>query len=457
MSKISQVIGGLILLAVAVVFSGWQWYEYQADVTAAREVLHSHAEGLCRAMVGAIRSHRRLGAFFDQQIQIILDELVDSQDVLAVQIANSDKTPIFRSGSTEPIPLRIGGSFADEGYVYSANFQLAPLAPAGPQGGARGYGWGRWARGGAAEPDSSPFASGGLFYATVVLDREPFDSHVGRIARSRVGLCLSGWTALLLFGLTFRSSVRMVKSDHAKRLAELQARHFEELSQAASGLAHETRNPLGLIRGRAQRIAQREDPTSPTATDARLIVEECDRLTARLTQFLLFAKPFTLQPVEVDTDAVIEEVLLLLEPDCQSKDVRCVHHKLPQPLSIVADRELTRQALFNLLHNAVKYTRPHSEITVVSRVDGSNVIIEIIDQGPGVSQEHIPKLFMPYFSTDSGGTGLGLSLVRKIAVAHGWDITYCPAPGGGAMFRLTIPRRAAGSSTHAGESSHRKG
>ncbi len=454
MPKISQVIAVFILIAVAVMFSLWQWYEYQADVAAAREVLHGHAEGLCRAMVGAIRSHRRLGAFFDQQIQIILDELVDSPDVLAVQIADSAKTPIFRSGSSDVLTLSVGGSFADVGYVYSASFQLAPLAAAGPQGGARGFGWGRWARGVAPEPDTSPFASGGLFYATVVLDRKGFDNHVRRIARSRAGLCLTGWIALLLFGLTFRSSVRMVKADHAKRLAELQARHFEELSQAASGLAHETRNPLGLIRGRAQRIAHREDPTSPTATDARLIVEECDRLTARLTQFLLFAKPFTLQPVEVDADVVIEEVLLLLEPDCQSKDVRCVHHKSPQSVPIVADRELTRQALFNLLHNAVKYTRPHSEITVISRVDGSNIIIEIIDQGPGVSPEHIPKLFMPYFSTDSAGTGLGLSLVRKIAVAHGWDISYCPSPEGGAMFRLTIPLKTTGSGTHIGEFGH---
>jgi len=439
MSRTSQIVGVGVLVLIAGLFSLWQWYEYQADVSAAKEVLRSHAEGLFRAVVGAIRSHRRLGAFFDQQIQIILDELITSQDVLTVQIASSDKTTLFVAGADESVPILDGERLTPEGYVYSGSFQLTPLSSAGPPGGARGYGWGRWSRGNFPDAEKSPFASGGTFFATLVLDRSAFDAHARRAATARVGFCVTGWTALFLLALTFLSGVRAVRAEHSKNLTELQARHFEELSLAASGLAHETRNPLGLIRGRAQRIAQREDPSSATAGDARLIVEECDRLAARLTQFILFAKPFALQPVEVDPDSVLDEVILLLEPDCQSKNVRLVHQRATPPAHVTADRELMRQAFFNLLHNAVKYTRSDSEVTAVTRADGSNVIIDVIDEGPGIKQENIPKLFMPYFSTDPGGTGLGLSVVRKIAVAHGWNITYGPAASGGAVFRLTIP------------------
>jgi two-component system sensor histidine kinase FlrB len=187
-------------------------------------------------------------------------------------------------------------------------------------------------------------------------------------------------------------------------------------------------------------MAQRAAPSSPMAADTRIISEECDRLAARLTQFILFAKPFTLHLSEVDPDTVIEEVTLLLEPDCQSKNVRWVHQRATQPITVMADRELLRQAVFNLLHNAVKYTRSDSEVTIMTRNDGPHVIIEILDQGPGVEPDDVPKLFMPYFSTDPGGTGLGLSLVRKIAIAHGWDVTFSPAPGGGSAFRLLIPR-----------------
>lgn len=439
MSKISQSIVAIVLLIAAGIFAAWQWYEYQTDIAAAEEVLHSHAEGLFHAVVGSIRSHRRLGAFFDQQIQIILDELTTSQDVLAIRINDQDNNPLFVAGTPDLIPSNSEGRLTAKGYVYSGSFQIAPLATGGPVGGVRGYGWGRWIRGMQSER-ASPFASGGTFYATMVLDRGRFDTYVQRAFAARVGSCLTAWTTLLLLGLTFRSSVRAVRAEHARHLAELQARHFEELSQAASGLAHETRNPLGLIRGRAQQMAQRAAPSSPMAADTRIIIEECDRLAARLTQFILFAKPFTLHLSEVDPDTVIEEVTLLLEPDCQSKNVRWVHQRATQPITVMADRELLRQAIFNLLHNAVKYTRSDSEVTIMTRNDGPHVIIEILDQGPGVEPDDVPKLFMPYFSTDPGGTGLGLSLVRKIAIAHGWDVTFSPAPGGGSAFRLLIPQ-----------------
>ena len=440
MPKISQVIVIGVLVLVAGAFSLWQWYEYQADVAAAKEVLHSHAEGLFRAVVGAIRSHRRLGAFFDQQIQVILDEIVSSPDVLVVQIASEEKKPLFVAGHHDSVPIISGGGLIARGYVFSGSFELSPLSPVGPPGGGRGFGWGRWSRGAAIEADTSPFSSGGTFSATVALDRTAFDAHVRRAAAARIGFCLTGWTALLFLGLTFRSSVRAVKAEHARYLAELQARHFEELSQAASGLAHETRNPLSLIRGRAQRITQRENPSSAVAADARMIVEECDRLAARLTQFILFAKPFAIHAEEVDPDSVIDEVLNLLEPDCESKNVRYVHQRAPRAISVLADRELMRQALFNLLHNAVKYTQSDSNVRVITQVEEGTVVIDVIDQGPGIRAEDVSKLFMPYFSTDPGGTGLGLSLVRKIALAHGWEITCHPADGGGARFRLTIPK-----------------
>lgn len=438
MSKISQGVIAVVLVAAATIFAVWQWYEYRTDVAAAEEVLHSQAEGLFRAVVGSIRSHRRLGSFFDQQIQIILDELITSHDILAIRIADQEKNVLFAAGNHELLPASPENCLAVQGYIYSGTFELAPLSSAGPGGGTRGYGWGRWIRGMQSEQES-PFASGGTFYAIMVLDRESFDTYIRRSFAARVSFCLMAWAALFLLGVAFRASVRAVSAEHARHLAEMQVLHFEELSQAASGLAHETRNPLGLIRGRAQQMAQREDPSSATAADARIIIEECDRLAARLTQFILFAKPFTLQLSEVDPDSVIDEVTLLLEPDFQRKNVRWVHQPATPPVRVKADRELMRQAIFNLLHNAVKYTRPDSDVTIVNKTEGSYVVIEIIDQGPGIEAKNLSQIFMPYFSTDPGGTGLGLSLVRKIAVAHGWDITYSPASGGGSAFRLKIP------------------
>lgn len=445
--NVSSVLAGIgqplvlvLLFFFGLVFCLWQWREFVADRTAAEQALHTQSESLFRAVVGAIRSHRRLGAFFDQQIQTVLDELVESKDVLAAAILDQSGKRVLGSGPDISWSRSRGGILTPEGYLLAERFELPALPPAGPGAGmGRGYGWGRWME--ALHPDSaaSPFAKGGLFSVVLLLDRTEYDAHLRRALANRLLIVTTGLCSLALMGVAWRLGLQAIQANHHRRLAEILAQHYEELGQAASGLAHETRNPLSLIRGWAHKIAHSQTSDPSITREAHLIMEECDRIAARLTQFLNFAKPCRPKLQAVDPDALIAELMTLLEPDYRAKHIRCEHQRAPIPATILADPDLLRQALFNLLHNAAKFSPEHTAIQVRTFVDGTDCKIEVADEGPGVPAENVPRLFTPYFTTDPQGTGLGLALVRRVAEAHGGTVQYEPRTPRGAIFRLVIP------------------
>ncbi len=202
-------------------------------------------------------------------------------------------------------------------------------------------------------------------------------------------------------------------------------------------MAHETRNPLGLIRGWTQRLSQSNLASDEQKRQAKAVIEECDRVTSRINQFLAFARPCKPKLDSVDISKVLDELAVLLEPDLGAKSLSLDFDALPQGETVRADRELLRQALFNLVQNAVHFAPDGGviEIAMCSGQDGGKRI-EVADRGPGVDAEAVELLFTPYFTTRSDGTGLGLAIVRRIASAHGWQAGYTPRPGGGAIFWL---------------------
>lgn len=102
-----------------------------------------------------------------------------------------------------------------------------------------------------------------------------------------------------------------------------------------------------------------------------------------------------------------------------------------------ADLELLRQALFNLLQNAVQFSPAGSTIRVTAESDGmGRAVVKVADQGPGVAKDAVESLFTPYFTTRPDGTGLGLAIVRHIATMHDWSTRYHPDPSGGSIFEI---------------------
>jgi two-component system sensor histidine kinase HydH len=260
---------------------------------------------------------------------------------------------------------------------------------------------------------------------------------IRRSTLSHTLVTVAGGLVILCLALVWRASVRLVETQGRARVLETETRHLRELSQAAAGLAHETRNPLSLIRGWTQRFADSQMAGSDRQEHTRAVIEECDRVTARINQFLAFARPCEPAAAEIEVCAIVDELTVILQPDLELKEltIRCQDESACK--AIRGDRELFRQAMFNLIQNAIQFAPPGDTISVSIRAtSGGQYRIDVSDRGPGVADEAIRSLFTPYYTTRPDGTGLGLAIVRRIAMAHGWEANYASRPGGGAVFSL---------------------
>ncbi len=411
----------VVLLALSAL-AWWQHREYCHECELARETLHRQAHSVMNALVGGIRAHRRRGYFFAAQLQGSLDELVKSQDILAVAVVSGDGRLMLSAGKTEMLGSRspiVGGDFWD-----AAGFRLVepldlPPAPGGLHHSGGGEG---------------PFSGGGEFAVILMLDRSQVDARCRHAVWLRGSLVVAGAVVLLCATLAWRITIR---SAGRARALEMEALHLRDLSRAAAGLAHETRNPLGLIRGWTQQLAQSDRQSREQQEQAQAIVEECDRVTARINQFLAFARPCKPELEPVNIKKMADELALLLEPDLNANNITFSRTALLPDEIVRADREMFRQALFNLVQNAVQASPEGQTVEIFVRggQDGGRRI-EVADHGPGVSPEAVGSLFAPYFTTRPDGTGLGLAIVRHIASAHGWEAGYAPRPGGGSLFWL---------------------
>ncbi len=232
---------------------------------------------------------------------------------------------------------------------------------------------------------------------------------------------------------------------NAARTSELQIRlvraselnsHLKEMNLAAAGLAHETRNPLNIVRGLAQMISRREDATPEIRDKSKQMIEETDRVTAQLNEFINYSRPREVRRSATNLNSVVSEVARALNFDLDEKHVKLQTDV--DSLTIEADEQLLRQALFNLALNAIQAVPERGEIEIrAGRQNGNGAYIEIADNGPGIAPENRTEIFKPYFTTHAEGTGLGLAVVQQIVLAHGWDIACAANQPSGAVFRIT--------------------
>jgi signal transduction histidine kinase len=232
---------------------------------------------------------------------------------------------------------------------------------------------------------------------------------------------------------------------NVRRTAQLQIRlvraselnsHLKELNLAAAGLAHETRNPLNLIRGQAQLIARLPDASPEVREKSKIILDETDKVTAQLTEFINYSRPREVRRTKVALADACREIVRTLGYDTEEKKLRV--EVAGEDLAVEADEQSLRQVLFNLLINATQAVGEGGQIQVeVRRANATEAILEVRDDGHGVTPENRAEIFKPYFTTHQKGTGLGLAVVQQIVHAHGWEIACLPNPPRGTVFRLT--------------------
>jgi two-component system sensor histidine kinase HydH len=207
------------------------------------------------------------------------------------------------------------------------------------------------------------------------------------------------------------------------------------MNHAAAGLAHETRNPLNLIRGLAQMITLQSADVPKLREHATAIIEETDRVTVQLNEFINFSKPREPQLGPVGVKRLVADVVRTLVPDIEEKRIQVIQPEAE--LMVEADEQLLRQAVFNVLLNATQAVAPGGRIEIRIQPDGPReAVLEVRDDGPGVPAPNRADIFKPYVTMRPKGAGLGLAIVAQIGAAHHWDITCDANEPQGAVFRF---------------------
>jgi signal transduction histidine kinase len=235
-------------------------------------------------------------------------------------------------------------------------------------------------------------------------------------------------------------SARHARAQEALRYQERQA----AIGTLAATVAHEIRNPLNGIAISVQRL-RREFPCGPDEPDASwreltdVLESETRRLDGRVQQFLEFARPP--QPVfrAARASTVTADVVAAMRPFAERRQVRLHSNVETTPLARL-DADQLRQALENIVRNAIEATPAGSAVRVECRQTPHETRIDVADEGAGIPVEQLPRIFDLYFTTKPDGSGIGLAIARQIVAAHGGTIDVASEAGAGTRMTIHLPR-----------------
>lgn len=285
--------------------------------------------------------------------------------------------------------------------------------------------------------DGAARVAEGHLDVTVPVDR---DDEIGRLAS------------------TFNRMTEKLRERQELELRLAAAERRAEIGHLASGLAHEIKNPLNALSLGLDVLRRRHSPADPAAVAEyggriEALREEINRLASLINNFLSYGRPLQLTFAPTDLAAVVARTLADLAETAERAKVRFdVALPAARP-DVPADANLLKSAVWNLVQNGIQAMERHGGTLSVSlapeRGPGESArfaVLTVEDEGPGLPEADLPRIFDPYFSKKDGGVGLGLAMVKRIVEEHGGRVTAENRADGrtGAIFRLSLPARGWG-------------
>ncbi|HKW27664.1 MAG TPA: ATP-binding protein [Terriglobales bacterium] len=255
-------------------------------------------------------------------------------------------------------------------------------------------------------------------------------------------------------GRNFNQMVRQLREgrDEIQRLHQTQmsrAEHLATMGELAAGLAHEIRNPLAGIAGVIEIIGRDLPASSPARAVVKEVRQEVLQINRIVSDLLECARPKPPETRLSDINATVEHAVMFSRQQALSKSIDIEFRHQSVPLEVEHDSNQVNQVLLNLLLNSIQSIDHRGKITVtVERHDGV-ATIAVTDTGRGIAPEHLPHIFRPFYTTKGNGTGLGLSLARRIVEEHGGRIEVRSTLGHGSTVTVFLPLRRA--SAHAAD------
>ena len=245
-------------------------------------------------------------------------------------------------------------------------------------------------------------------------------------------------------GRNFNQMVRQLRESRIEieRLHRTQmsrAEHLATLGELATGLAHEIRNPLAGIAGVIEIIGRDLPSTSPARAVVKDVRQEIARINHIVTDLLQTARPHPPKVRKSDLNTTVEHAVMLGRQQALAKSIEISLLKDPSLPEVDHDSDQMHQVLLNLLLNALQAIDANGKIKVSVRKQGTAAVVEVSDNGRGIAPDHLPNIFRPFYTTKGDGTGLGLSLARRIVEDHHGRIDVTSAVGQGTTFAVVLP------------------
>jgi two-component system, NtrC family, sensor histidine kinase AtoS len=271
----------------------------------------------------------------------------------------------------------------------------------------------------------------------------------GQRLRSRVSPVLNDSGKIIAYLMVVRDMTETVAQEREINRRQQSAR-FGEL---AASLAHEIKNPLAGIQGAVDILIQRRTPNDPERKLLEGVRGEVGRIDAIIRSMLDRARPGVFNFQSASVNAAAHRAVTLANHQAKAASTRGRQVKIEfvadqPPIVMNIDAAQIEDALHGLLTNAIEAIDGHGSVIVrlceCDNEDGTGreVVIEVKDNGRGISEEDLSRIFSPFFSTNPNGAGLGLPAVRRVARAHGGRVDVTSTPGRGSTFTIRLPREA---------------
>jgi signal transduction histidine kinase len=219
------------------------------------------------------------------------------------------------------------------------------------------------------------------------------------------------------------------------------------MGRVVASIAHEIRNPLGIISSSAQFLLDRsKDEKAGTNKILQAIYDEAKRLTRTVGDFLDYARPKQPKQDSVRVEMLLNQALSFLMPELEARKVEVLRvDEDDGEFLAIGDKDLLYRAVYNIISNAMQAMERGGVLSIslkrlpADKKDSGKISISFQDSGPGFPKENMGKLLDPFFTTKDDGTGLGLPIVNNIISGHGGSLELFNAPEGGAVAHVTLP------------------
>ncbi len=231
--------------------------------------------------------------------------------------------------------------------------------------------------------------------------------------------------------------------------------NLANLTNLAAGMAHEIKNPLGaisihiqLIQKALEKARENQDKLPPpkfVEDHIDIVNDEIDHLNKLVMDFLLAVRPVKAQLELKNPDNLIDGLVSFFKPEFNKEGIKVDYHQSEGHKKILLDEKLFRDVIMNISQNALAALRTKFQgreggcFSIINKIEGNKFLIKIIDNGCGMSEETVSKIFEPYYTTKANGTGLGMTMVYKIIKEFSGDIVIDSREGEGTAFTISFP------------------